>query len=206
MANKRAKVLDEKQFIKLLQYIDEHSTIPLRDRLIVHLSFKAGLRVAEIAKIDFTALTDAEGRITSMVHVYGNVAKKKREREVPMHPELKKAIASFMKAYPNAPCIAISSQPFQHGRLPGGKEPAPFKRMSPNSLAQYYRRLLVAAGFEGASSHSGRRTFATNISRILAKHHQSIRDLQNLMGHARLDTTERYIEPSEDTFNLVAAI
>lgn len=205
MANKRAKVLDEQQFKKLLAYIDEHSSMPVRDRLIVYLSFKAGLRVAEIAKIDFTALTDAEGRIAKTIHVYGNVAKKKRERDIPMHPELKKAITAFMKLYPDAPGIAISSQPFQHGRSIWDKPP-PLKRMNPNSLAQYYRRLLIAAGFEGASSHSGRRTFATDISRILARHHQSLRDLQRLMGHARLDTTERYIEPSNDTFNLVAAI
>jgi integrase/recombinase XerD len=205
MATKRAKILDEGQFNKLLLYIDQNSNMPERDRLIVMLSFKAGLRVAEIAKIDFTAMTDPEGRIAKTIHVYSNVAKKNREREVPMHPMVKNAFAAFRKKYPDAPCVAISSQPFQHGRSIWDS-PAPLIRMSVNALTLYYRRLLIAAGFDGCSTHSGRRTFATDVSRILSRHHQSIKDLQRLMGHARLDTTERYLEPSNDTFNLVAAI
>lgn len=205
MANKHAKVLDKKQFQKLLTYIDTHSTMPIRDRLVVHLSFKAGLRVAEIAQIDFKSFTDAEGNISDDVFVPGNIAKKKRERLVPMNRDLKAAITAFMKAYPGAPGVAISSQPFQHGRRVT-EAASPLKLMSPNTLTVYYRRLLVAAGFEGASSHSGRRTFATDISRVLSRHHQSIRDLQKLMGHARLDTTERYIEPSKDTRKLVDSI
>lgn len=205
MANKRAKVLEPEQLATLLSYIDANSALPERDRLIVLLSFKAGLRVAEIAKIDFAALTDVEGRIAKTIHVFSNVAKKKREREVPMHPEIKNALAVFRRAYPDAPSIAFSSQPYRFA-CAFDRQRRVMKPMAVNSLTQYLGRLMRKAGFTGASSHSGRRTFATDVSRKLASHHSSLRDLQKLLGHARLDTTERYLEPSNDTFNLVAAI
>lgn len=206
MAIKRAKVLDDEQVKKLLRYIDANSTLPERDRLVILLSFRAGLRVAEIAKIDFAALTDAECRIAKTIYIFANVAKRKREREIPMSRDIKQALERFYATYPTAPFIAFSSQPFRWAARQGREVTNPvYKRMSPKTLAGYYRDLILRAGFEGASSHSGRRTFATNVSRILSEKHCSLRDLQKLMGHARLDTTERYLEPSKEVGSLVDA-
>ncbi len=208
MSIKRAKTLDDIQFAKLLAHIDETSILPERDRLIVMLSFKAGLRVAEIAKIDMTAMLDTEGKVAKMIHIFSNVGKKNRERDIPINPALKEAILAFQKRFPTAGFVAVSSQPFMYHNTRKGvrySEPA-IKRMSVTALTNYYWRLLHEAGFEGASSHSGRRTFGTKLARQANLHHCSLRDVQKLMGHARLDTTENYIELSEDTFDLVASI
>jgi integrase/recombinase XerD len=59
-----------------------------------------------------------------------------------------------------------------------------------NLFAGWYRRL----GFNGCSSHSGRRTFITNAARKISTVGGSIRDVQILAGHAALSTTQRYIE------------
>lgn len=206
---KRAPTLDEGQFERLLTYIDENSTLPERDRLIVGLSFKAGLRVAEIAKLDLSALLDPDNRIDKVIKISALVGKKKRYREIPMHPMIKDAFAKFRKRFPNAPCIAISSQPFRYvltGDVKKSIDASSARRMSVTALTNYYWRLLKDAGFERCSSHSGRRTFGTSLARKANMHHCSIRDVQRLMGHARLETTEAYIELSEDTFDLVAAI
>jgi site-specific recombinase XerD len=97
---KRAKTFDDKQFGRLIIFIDQHSTMPIRDRLMFLLSFKAGLRVSEIAKIDLTAMTNTEGKIAKIITIFSNVGKgkKPRVREIPMHADIAKALAAFMKS------------------------------------------------------------------------------------------------------------
>ena len=55
----------------------------------------------------------------------------------------------------------------------------------------YFGRRL---GWEGYSSHSGRRTFATTIAQKIVTAGGSLKDVQELMGHESLQTTQRYIE------------
>lgn len=206
MAIKQAKTLDEEQFSRLLKYIDKNSILPVRDRLMVMLSFKAGLRVSEIAKIDLSAMLDADGKVAKLITIFSNVGKKERMREIPMHVEIADAIRAFMKAFPGATFVAISSRPFQHAVRHGRPLPRKYERISINGLTCYFRRLYLEADFTGASSHSGRRTFGTTLARRANLHHCSLKDVQLLMGHARLDTTERYLEPSEDTMDLVNSL
>lgn len=204
---KRALTFTDEQFAKLWDHAGR-STLPERDRLILALSFKAGLRVGEIQKIDLKAMLDVEGHPAATINVFSNVAKKQAAREIPMHNLVRQALVAFMKAYPKATFVAISSQPFRWFRKQGKTVPldATFKRMSLTALTNYYWWMINEAGFVGASSHSGRRTFGTKMARQANLHHCSIRDVQLLMGHARLETTEQYIEVSEDAASLINAI
>jgi integrase/recombinase XerD len=61
-----------------------------------------------------------------------------------------------------------------------------------NSLAQTFALLYEGAGLEGASSHSGRRTFLTN----LANKGTSIHILKTLAGHRSIQTTATYLYSS----------
>lgn len=209
MATKRAKTFDEKQFERLLKHVDDTSIMPVRDRLVVALSFKAGLRVGEIAKIKLSAMLDVEGRIAKTITVFSDVAKKERQREVPMNAFVRECLISFRKTYPNAQYVAISSRPFRWLLARG--EPVPlsfdrFEKMSVNAMTKQYQGLLQSLGYQGATTHSGRRTFGTALARRANLHHCSLRDVQNLMGHARLETTEHYIEVSEDASKLVMSL
>jgi integrase/recombinase XerD len=67
------------------------------------------------------------------------------------------------------------------------------KGMSANSLVQVFGRFYKLAGLSNASSHSGRRSFITN----LANKGVSVRVLSVLSGHRHLATTQRYIEVGE---------
>jgi integrase/recombinase XerD len=63
---------------------------------------------------------------------------------------------------------------------------------SANSLAQTFALLYEGADIEGASSHSGRRTFLTN----LANKGTAIHILKTLAGHRSISTTAAYLYSS----------
>lgn len=201
MTAKRAKTLDNSELHRVLSYVGETSMHPLRDYVVVLLSFKAGLRVGEIAGLDWTDVTDAFGVIrTKTLTVPSDIAKKGSGRTVPMHPALYAAL------------VAWHAQCSRGGRKIRGGDPiipqthAATQRVQPNTLTQYIRRLYTKLGLEGCSSHSGRRSFLTNASRLMNKHGCSMRDVQMLAGHRHLDTTEAYLEPSDNIDELVKAL
>jgi integrase/recombinase XerD len=61
-------------------------------------------------------------------------------------------------------------------------------------LQFWFHRLYQSLGFAGASSHSGRRTFVTRCAKKIVEAGGSLRDVQELAGHASLATTQRYIQ------------
>jgi integrase/recombinase XerD len=65
---------------------------------------------------------------------------------------------------------------------------------TPNTLAQYFHYLYKRAGIAGGSSHSGRRTFITN----LAARGVGVRVLMSLAGHRNIGTTQAYIDVNDD--------
>jgi len=65
---------------------------------------------------------------------------------------------------------------------------------SANTLTQFFHYLYQRAGIEGASSHSGRRTFITN----LANKGIGVRVLMSLAGHRSITTTQAYIDVNDE--------
>lgn len=82
--------------------------------------------------------------------------------------------------------------------LPGARQ-TPFlltqKRtaFSANTLCQLFATLYMAAGIDGASSHSGRRWFITRLAHSAV----SPKVIMTLAGHKSLATTQRYIEVND---------
>jgi integrase/recombinase XerD len=68
------------------------------------------------------------------------------------------------------------------------------RRFTSNSLGNLLKHFYVKAGIDNGSSHSGRRSFITN----LASKGVSARVLQELAGHRHLGTTQRYIDINDD--------
>lgn len=190
---KRAKTLEDYQLVDLRKWVASHSKWPERDDLIFLLSHRAGLRAAEIAKLDIDALTDAGGKIAAKLIVDKACGKYGRAREIPMHPQLADAVLRFRRRHPEHTFIAF-------------KQHDPSQRMSANALTVHMWRIYKTAGFDGASSHSGRRTFVTKLARRANTFSASLRDVQLLAGHASLETTEAYVEPTEEVFSMVASL
>jgi integrase len=66
--------------------------------------------------------------------------------------------------------------------------------LRPTSVVNWFAALFEELGFEGCSSHSGRRTFITAAARNIHRSGCSLRDVQLLAGHRSIETTERYID------------
>ena len=66
--------------------------------------------------------------------------------------------------------------------------------LRPSSVVNWFARLYRELGFEGCTSHSGRRTFITNAARLVFKAGGSLRDVQQLAGHRSIEDTQAYID------------
>jgi integrase/recombinase XerD len=75
------------------------------------------------------------------------------------------------------------------------------RRQSASAVTNWFHRLFRELGLEGASSHSGRRTFATELARTAP-----LEIVQRILGHASLASTECYLEPDDDVARLVHAL
>src|SRR5260370_9677623 len=87
MAGKHAKTLTKQQLAAALRRA-AHSRYPERDRVMVLLSVKAGLRAGEIAKLTWPMVVDAQGRTASHIELHDAAAKKRSGRTIPLHPDL----------------------------------------------------------------------------------------------------------------------
>jgi integrase len=178
MAGRQAKTITPVQMDALMQHIRGQRDAA-RSRVIILLSLRAGLRAAEIAKLEWPMVLDATGKVGQTIELEDRIAKKKHGRRIPIHPELRSALVALQrKRFTNGPVIRSRR---------GG-------HMKPNSLVNWFKALYRELGFGGCSSHSGRRTFITQVARVIPQAGGSLRDVQLLAGHRSLVTTERYID------------
>jgi integrase len=206
LATKHAKILDDQMFNRLLAEVAKGET-SFRDQAMILLSYKAGLRAQEIAGLDWTDVCDAEGNVrTDLLFVPSDIAKKGRERLVPMHPHLSLTLTMLRATRPGDVGVIYGVAPAAVGFGQQRDKRHVNPRMSPDAVRKWFARLYHQHSLEGCSSHSGRRTFITRLARRAGQHDCSIKDVQMLAGHANLGTTELYIEPSLNVGRLVAAI
>lgn len=183
MAGKQAKILAADQIDNLLLFA-ETTRYPLRDRVIVLLSVKAGLRAAEIANLTWEMVLDPNGGIGSSLELRDCAAKKGHGRIIPLHKELRDALATLLRDQCSGSLPIVQSER-------GSK-------MRARSIVIWFSRAYRAIGLEGCSSHSGRRTFITRAARLVHKTGGSLRDVQLLAGHRSIQTTQGYIDGDTD--------
>lgn len=175
----KAKVLSDAQRRAVMAVL----TTP-RERAMFLLSVKAAMRAGEIAGIRWRHVRD------DMLELTGDITKFGKPRSVPIARELREALDA----------LRAEQQPDSDDQLlfPNRHLKGP-KPMSPNAVAQWFRYVYrVRMGWEGYSSHSGRRTAITAMARKAGLAGGSIRDVQHIAGHANLSATQEYIEGSTD--------
>lgn len=205
---KRANVLNDGSFDTLLSHITTNSSDVERDRLIFLFSYKAGLRVAEIAGLRWRDVIDARGNIGQNIGqdaqeqpilgftVPSTIAKKGHQRVLPLHPAL-------FTTLNHAVVFAKKFKGWQHTHIITHPHTGVWK---PNTLQKYMARVYQDAGFFGCSSHSGRRTFVTKAARRANTMDCSLMDVQKLAGHKYISTTEAYVDLSPNIGRLVGSM
>src|SRR5664279_5241320 len=99
MSGKQAKALSTDHIDDLL-FLAKQSRHPLRNRLIVLLSVKAGLRAAEIAKLTWDMVLDPGGGIGHAIELQDRIAKKRGGRSIPLHADLREALVDIRRDQP----------------------------------------------------------------------------------------------------------
>jgi integrase/recombinase XerC len=147
-----------------------------RDRALLELCYASGLRVGELTGLNLPDLALAEG----LVRVRG---KGRKERIVPVGGEACRALTAYLAV--------------RGGLLGKGGESSEIPlflnhrggRLTPRSVGRILLRHLQASGLgKKITPHGLRHSFATH----LLSGGADLRAIQELLGHARLGTTQRY--------------
>jgi integrase/recombinase XerD len=143
MPGRQAKIITPSMLRRMLSAVGGRRTAS-RDRVIILLSVKAGLRACEIARLDWSMVLDARGRVADCLAVRDAISKKRGGRRIPMHPSLGRALVALKRASPPVGPVVRSAR--------GGG-------MRPTSIVNWFAALFASLELEGCSSHSGRRSF-----------------------------------------------
>ena len=176
----QAKTLTPKQLKQLLSFIapTRHAT---RDRNMLLFTHWAGVRVGEVAALRYGDVLGADGEIVAEVRLAPEQTKGKHARTIFLPERLRKELTAYVAAFPHK---APDRPLFYTQKRPG---------WTANTLAQHFLQMYRKAGLQGASSHSGRRTFIT----ALANKGVGVRVLMSLAGHRNISTTQHYIDVND---------
>src|SRR2546421_8969655 len=168
--------------IRFIETPDSETDFGKRDRAVLELLYATGVRVSELVQLD---LRDIDFK-NKLLRVFG---KRRKERIVPFGDPAARALKEYLEVRDgflmNAPVTKRDAQPlilnYQGTRM---------TTRSVGRLVEKYIRLC--AGIHDISPHALRHSFATHLLDSGA----DLRDIQELLGHARLSTTQIYTHVS----------
>ena len=181
--SKQAKTLNNDEIRKVLDYVAtrKHSE---RNRAMIYTIFNTGMRVSEVANLRFKDVVEVEGAVRREIRLSAEDTKTKEARIVFVNDKLHKELTRYVRLY--KPLNTNVKFFYSQKRASDG--------YSPNTLAQFFHYLFNRAGIAGASSHSGRRSFITN----LANKGVGVRVIMGLSGHRALSSVQCYIDCNDD--------
>ncbi len=175
----QARALGAAEMEQILEHVNagRHAH---RNRCFILLTHLAGLRVGEVASLRWLDVMTADGQIKDEVRLLPEMTKGKHARTVFISTRLRQELQQYADIYRRAAPLDCPLFYSQKGVRSG---------FTANSLTQTIAKLYRSAGLDGATSHSGRRTFLTN----LANKGTAIHLLRTLAGHRSISTTATYL-------------
>lgn len=175
---KQARVLTDKQLRAVLN-VTRLTRHQQRNRLMLLLSYYAALRACEIASLRVSDVVDGAGAARDTILLENWQTKGNKRQQVVVSVKLQKEIEGYVREQRSGVDLG---EPLLLSQKGGA--------FSSQTIQQVFRQLYAAAGIEGASSHSGRRTMLTK----LAERGVHARVIQQIARHSSLATTQRYID------------
>lgn len=167
---------------RLLQAPDTSTVAGRRDAAILELFYASGLRLSELVALDLDDV-NLGGRV---VRVTGKGGK---ERLVPFNQAAARALRTMLADHAGLPRPAQASTDRHRRRRDPVFLSLRGARLTTRSVDRVVRRYVREAAIaQGISPHALRHTFATHLLQAGA----DLRAIQELLGHARLSTTQRY--------------
>ena len=175
--------LSEPEVARLIETPDTGDPLGRRDRAILELFYASGLRLSELVAIDLEDLNLGD----RMVRVMGKGGK---ERILPFNQSTVAAIKAWMK---DRAAIATPERQKAKGKRQKVGDPLFINyrgtRLTGRSVDRLLRRYVAQCSTRmGISPHALRHSFATH----LLQRGADLRAIQELLGHSRLSTTQRY--------------
>lgn len=210
---KRAAILRPSDVRHVLRVVEATSRWPERDSALVLTSLCTGMRCTELARITARDIVMPSGKIRDSVQLRSEITKGCKARlSYFSNPKLISALNRYVQSR-HAKRIGLSGReefaglypdvPFFFSSRQGGFSLVSKRReletgevvqyLAADGMEQLFRRIYTRSGLPDASSHSGRRTFA---STLLAKGVSS-EDVSVLLGHHDLNVTGDYLQASE---------
>jgi integrase/recombinase XerD len=184
--SKQAKTLTPAELRRVLDYIATRKHA-LRNRAMLLMTHLAGLRCGEVAALRYADVVSADGKVKDEIRLSSEQTKGGTARTVFVSERLRKELEQYVTFFRLCKLQDADTKFFYSQKRDSDGFTA-------NTCAQYFHYLYKRAGIDGASSHSGRRSFATAI----ASKGVGIKVLQKLLGHKNIQTTSVYIYASDD--------
>jgi integrase/recombinase XerD len=192
----QAKVLTEKEIKKVVKVIDakRHAT---RNRCMFLLTHGSGMRVGEVASLRICDVLASDGSIKSEVYLSAQQTKGNKGRTVYLSDKMREEISLYLKTrFKLKDLLPVTMTDTVRALFTNQKDCQ--RGFSASTACQMFHYWYKEAKIEGASSHSGRRGFITN----LANKGVHVRILQELAGHSSIAVTQKYIDVNQDKLRI----
>ena len=179
--SKQAKTLTAAELRRALDYVATRRHAA-RNRAMLMSMYLAGLRVGECAALTYGDVVDGEGAVRDEIRLTPEQTKGRHPRTVYFPEKLTLELQQYLDLR--------KSQDLKHPLfITAGR-----KGFTANVMTQHFYWLFKKAGIDGASSHTMRRSFITN----LAAKGIGVRVLASLAGHRSIAVTQLYIDVHDD--------
>jgi len=188
----KSRVLTSSEFKRVVK-MQQTNKYAIRNICCLYISYFLGLRAKEIASLCISSFVDTSGNLKKEVLLKRKMTKNSVQRRCYLtNDKLKKVVTEYLELrkktntyHLDAPLILSQKR----------------CAFTPDTMQKLFGRMYRAVGLDGASSHSGRRTFATK----LIENGVGIKNVQTLLGHKSIQTTTLYIQENPALLGKISA-